>query len=192
MLDDGRLTDAKGRVVNFKNTIIIMTSNIGSQFISKMESIGFTNSSASGDYENVKGKVLDALKDQFRPEFLNRIDEIVLFDVLSKEAIREIVTIRTKVVADRLATKGIALELSNEALDFLAATGHDPHYGARPLNRLIQSKILNPVASFIIGSGAGKGDVVRVTVKNNDLVIETKKASKKVKSTVVSRGRKIA
>ncbi|MEI8130218.1 MAG: AAA family ATPase [bacterium] len=190
VLDDGRLTDAKGRVVNFKNTIIIMTSNIGSQFISKMESIGFTNSSATGDYENVKGKVLDALKDQFRPEFLNRIDEIVLFDVLSQEAIREIVTIRTKVVADRLATKGIALELSNEALDFLAATGHDPHYGARPLNRLIQSKILNPVASFIIGSGVGKGDVVRVTVKNNDLVIETKKASKKVKSTVVSRSRK--
>ncbi len=190
VLDDGRLTDAKGRVVNFKNTIIIMTSNIGSQFISKMESIGFTNNSASGDYENVKGKVLDALKEQFRPEFLNRIDEIVLFDVLSKEAIREIVTIRTKVVADRLATKGIALELSNEALDFLAATGHDPHYGARPLNRLIQSKILNPVASFIIGSGVGKGDVVRVTVKNNDLVIETKKASKKIKSTVVSRSHK--
>ncbi|MBP7805052.1 MAG: AAA family ATPase, partial [Candidatus Pacebacteria bacterium] len=103
VLDDGRLTDAKGRVVNFKNTIIIMTSNIGSQFIEKMESIGFTNNTASHDYENVKGKVLDALKEQFRPEFLNRVDEIALFDVLSKEAIREIVTLRTKVVVDRLA-----------------------------------------------------------------------------------------
>ncbi len=192
VLDDGRLTDAKGRVVNFKNTIIIMTSNIGSQFVEKMEAIGFTNNSAAGNYESMKGKVMDSLKDQFRPEFLNRIDEIVMFDVLSKEAIREIVTLRVKVVADRLATKGIALELSNEALDMLAATGHDPHYGARPLNRLIQTKILNPVASYIIGSGAGKGDVVRVTVKDGELAVETKKVAKKVKSTIATRGRKTA
>ena len=192
VLDDGRLTDAKGRVVNFKNTIIIMTSNIGSQFVEKMEAIGFTNNSAAGDYEGVKSKVLDALKDQFRPEFLNRIDEIVLFDVLSKEAIREIVTLRVKVVADRLAGKGIALDLTKEALDMLADAGHDPHYGARPLNRLIQSKILNPVASYIIGSGVGKGDVVRVVVKDGELSVETKKAAKKVKSTIVTRNKKTA
>ncbi len=192
VLDDGRLTDGKGRVVNFKNTVIIMTSNIGSQFIEKMESIGFTNATDVGNYENVKGKVLEALKDQFRPEFLNRVDEIVLFDVLSKESIRNIVNLRTKVVADRLATKGIALEITNEALDFMAAQGHDPHYGARPLNRLIQTKILNPVASFIISNNAGKGDTVRVTVKEGELVVEKKTAPKKVKSTVVTRNRKTA
>ena len=192
VLDEGRLTDGKGRVVNFKNTIIIMTSNIGSQFIEKMESIGFTNNSASTDYSNVKGKVLDALKEQFRPEFLNRVDEIVLFDVLSKEAIREIVTLRTKVVADRLAGKGIILDITQPALDFLAHDGYDPHYGARPLNRLIQSKILSPIASHIIASGVGKGDTVRVVVKNGDLAIETKKAGKKVKSSVITRKHKTA
>lgn len=188
VLDDGRLTDAKGRIVNFKNTIIIMTSNIGSQFIEKMESIGFSNSGSAGDYESVKGKVLDALKDQFRPEFLNRVDEIVTFDVLSKEAIRQIVTLRTKVVSDRLATKGITLELTPEALDHMAEQGHDPHYGARPLNRLIQTKILNPVASFIIGNSLQKGDVVRVTLsKEGELVVEAKKAARKVKSPLSTR-----
>jgi ATP-dependent Clp protease ATP-binding subunit ClpB len=155
VLDDGRLTDAKGRVVNFKNTVIIMTSNLGSQFIEKMESIGFTNNTAAGDYASVKGKVLDTLKESFRPEFLNRIDEIVLFDVLSPESIREIVTLRTKVVADRLALKGIALDIDKAALDYLAKAAHDPHYGARPLNRIIQNKILNQVASFIISNNLG-------------------------------------
>ncbi len=192
VLDDGRLTDGKGRVVNFKNTVIIMTSNIGSQFIEKMESIGFTNNSTIGDYESVKGKVLDALKEQFRPEFLNRVDEIVLFDVLSKESIRDIVTIRIKVVSDRLAAKGIALELSSEALDLLAKDGYDPHYGARPLNRLIQTKILNPVASFLISNNIGKGDTVRVSVKEGALIVEKKTAPKKVKSTISARSRKTA
>jgi len=193
VLDDGRLTDGKGRVVNFKNTIIIMTSNIGSQFIEKMEAIGFTNSTQAHDYESVKGKVLDALKEQFRPEFLNRVDEIVLFDVLSKEAVREIVTLRTKVVSDRLMGKGISLEITNDALDLLATTGYDPHYGARPLNRVIQSKILNPVASHIISNGLGKGDTVRVVVKEGEIAIETKRAGKKVKSTLgQSRSRKTA
>ncbi len=189
VLDDGRLTDGKGRVVNFKNTVIIMTSNIGSQFVEKMESIGFTNNTMTADYANVKDKVLDALKDHFRPEFLNRIDEIVLFDVLSKESIREIVNIRTGIVAKRLLTKGIILDITREALDLLAEQGHDPHYGARPLNRLIQNKILSPVASFIISNGVKKGDTVRVAVKNNDLAIETKRMGKKVKSPLSPRSR---
>ena len=195
VLDDGRLTDGKGRVVNFKNTVIIMTSNIGSQFVEKMESIGFSNNPAKIDYSNVKGKVLDALKDHFRPEFLNRIDEIVLFDVLSKESIREIVTIRTKIVTDRLLTKGITLDITQEALDLMAEKGYDPHYGARPLNRLIQSKILNPVASHIISNNISRGDSVKVVVKENELAIETIHAPKvkKVKSSsMVSRNKKIA
>ena len=192
VLDEGRLTDGKGRIVNFKNTIIIMTSNIGSQFIEKMESIGFSNNTAVHDYSNVKGKVFEALKEHFRPEFLNRIDETVLFDVLSPEAIREIVTLRVKVVSDRLAGKGIALEISDDALDLMGKEGHDPHYGARPLNRLIQSKILSPIASYIIGNGVGKGDTIRVTVKNGELAIETKKGHKKVKSTVMARTQKVS
>ena len=185
VIDDGRLTDGKGRVVNFKNTIIILTSNIGSQFIEKMEAIGFSNNSATQDYGRVKEKVLEALKDNFRPEFLNRLDEIVVFDVLSPEAIKEIVNLRIKVVVERLQAKGISFEISEEALALLAQEGYDPHYGARPLNRLIQNKILNPVASFIISNGVRKGDTVHVSVKNGELAIDTRKGrTGKIKSSI--------
>jgi ATP-dependent Clp protease ATP-binding subunit ClpA len=182
VIDEGRLTDGKGRVVNFKNTIIILTSNIGSQFVEKMESIGFSNNSKKVDYSNMKGKVLEALKDNFRPEFLNRLDEIIVFDVLSEEAIKEIVNLKIKVVIDRLFTKGIGFGINEEALSYLAKEGYDPHYGARPLNRLIQNKILNPVASYIIGNGVKKGDTIVVSVKGADLIIETKKG--KIKSSI--------
>jgi ATP-dependent Clp protease ATP-binding subunit ClpA len=182
VIDEGRLTDGKGRIVNFKNTIIILTSNIGSQFVEKMESIGFSNNSKKEDYSNMKDKVMEALKDNFRPEFLNRLDEIIVFDVLSEKAIREIVDLRIKVVASRLENKGIKFEITEDALSYLAKEGYNPHYGARPLNRLIQNKILNPVASHIISNGVKKGDTVYVSVKNNELLIETKKG--KVKSNI--------
>lgn len=182
VIDEGRLTDGKGRSVNFKNAIIILTSNIGSQFIERMESIGFSNNSANQDYNSVKDKVLGALKDHFRPEFLNRIDETIVFDVLSEEAIKEIVGLRIKVVQDRLKTKGVEFKISEEAMQYLAKEGYNPHYGARPLNRLIQNKILNPVASFIISNGVKKGDTVVVSVKNKELAIDTQKG--KIKSSV--------
>jgi ATP-dependent Clp protease ATP-binding subunit ClpB len=176
VIDEGRLTDGKGRIINFKNTIIILTSNIGSQFVEKLESIGFSNNSNKEDYSNMKNKIMEALKDHFRPEFLNRLDEIVVFDILSEEAILKIVSLRIKVVEDRLASKEIDLKISNEALSYLAKEGYNPHYGARPLNRLIQNKILNPVASYIISNGVKAGDTVVVLMKNNELVIETKKS----------------
>lgn len=185
VIDEGRLTDGKGRVVNFKNTIIILTSNIGSQFVEKMESIGFSNNSPKADYTNMKDKVTEALKDNFRPEFLNRLDEIIVFDILSPEAIKEIVNLRIQVVRDRLTAKGISFEISEEALSHLAKEGYDPHFGARPLNRLIQNKILNPVASFIISNGVKKGNTVYVSVKNGELLIETRKdRSSKIKSNI--------
>lgn len=182
VLDEGRMTDAKGRVVNFKNSIIIMTSNIGSHLIEKMESIGFTNNTTIDDYKATKEKVLASLKDHFRPEFLNRLDEIIVFDVLSPDVIRHIVDIKIQVIRDRLLAKDIVLDISNEALDYLAKEGYNPHYGARPLNRLIQDKILNPVASFIIGKGVTKGDVVSANIKNGELSIEMKK--NKIKSNL--------
>jgi ATP-dependent Clp protease ATP-binding subunit ClpB len=182
VIDEGRLTDGKGRVVNFKNAIIILTSNIGSQFVEKMESIGFTNNTSKEDYGLMKEKVMEALKENFRPEFINRIDEIIVFDILSESAIKEIVNLRMQVVRDRLLSKNIGLEISEEALNYLAKEGYNPHYGARPLNRLIQNKILNPVASYIISSGVKKNDTVFVSVKNNELSIETKRA--KVKSNI--------
>jgi len=175
VLDEGRLTDAKGRVVNFKNSIIILTSNIGSQFIDKMESFGFTNNSKAEEYNQTKEKVLGTLKDHFRPEFLNRLDDTIVFDILSEEVIRKIVDIKIKIVRDRLLTKGISLDISSDALSYLAKEGYDPHYGARPLTRLIQDKILNPVANFIIEKGIKKGDTVYVSMKEGEVYVEMRK-----------------
>jgi len=184
VLDEGRLTDNKGRIINFKNTVIVMTSNIGSQFIDKMETFGFSIKNATQDYNETKDKVLASLKDYFRPEFLNRVDEIVLFDVLSIDAIREIVKLRTTAVKERLMTKEINLEITEAAYETLAKNGYDPHYGARPLNRMIQSKILNPIASFIIGSSVKAGDTIYVDVKDDEFVIDTKKKKGKIKSNI--------
>jgi ATP-dependent Clp protease ATP-binding subunit ClpB len=190
VLDEGRLTDAKGRVVNFKNTIIILTSNIGSQFIEKMETLGFTNKSKVDEYTQTKEKVLESLKDYFRPEFLNRLDDTIVFDILSLDAIRHIVDLKVKVVVDRLKAKEIGFEISSDALTYLAKEGYNPHYGARPLGRLIQDKILNPVATFIIGKGVKKGDIVNVTIKDKEIVVEMKKG-KSLKSDVFLKKNKV-
>jgi ATP-dependent Clp protease ATP-binding subunit ClpB len=176
VLDNGRLTDSKGRTVNFKNTVIIMTSNIGAHYIEKMERIGFNRESTEKeDYQDVKGKVMANLKDYFRPEFLNRVDDIIIFDVLSPEAIEEIVRIQVGVAKERLFQKEINLEVSPDVLKYLAKEGFNPHYGARPLKRLIQDKILNPVASLIIGQGIMKGGSVNVGLKGEEFTFDVKK-----------------
>ena len=163
VLDNGRLTDSKGRMVNFKNTIIIMTSNIGAQYIDRMQKIGFTASKSDQEnYNETKDKVQEALKEHFRPEFLNRLDEILIFDILSPESIRKIVEIELEKVKARLLDKEIRLEFSEAAIQYLAKEGYDPHYGARPLKRLIQNKILNQVASLIIDQGVLRGGLVSV------------------------------
>ncbi len=187
VLDEGVLTDAKGRKVNFKNTIIVLTSNIGSQFIEKMEALGFSNANEKQNYENTKDKVLSSLKDFFRPEFLNRLDEVIVFDVLSEEVIRQIVSIRIQALAERLSGKGLELELTDKALSYLAREGYNPHYGARPLNRLIQTKILNPIATHLISNDAKKGESVLVDEKNGELVVETKKLRKSPLKNIVSK-----
>jgi len=167
VLDNGRLTDAKGRVVNFKNTIIILTSNIGAQYIDKMERIGFSTSDdvKKDDYVQAKDKVLDSLKDYFRPEFLNRLDDILVFDILSEQSIQKIVGLQVELVKERLALKEITLEVSPAVLAFLAKEGYNPQYGARPLKRLIQNKILTPVASLMISQGVLKGGSINVDIK---------------------------
>lgn len=171
VLDNGRLTDSKGRVVNFKNTIIILTSNIGSEFVTKMAGIGFTNSDSKEAYAETKQKIRERLKEHFRPEFLNRLDEIIIFDSLPADVIRNIVRIQIDSVKDRLLQKGIKLVVSETAADYLAKEGYSPEYGARPLRRLIQNKILNPVAEVLIGKKISAGGVVSVTVKNGELAV---------------------
>jgi ATP-dependent Clp protease ATP-binding subunit ClpB len=183
VLDNGRLTDSKGRTVNFKNTIIIMTSNIGAQYIDKMKNIGFsTSNDDSQSYDDVKEKVMESLKDYFRPEFLNRLDEIILFDVLKPEAIRKIVDIEVKKVQARLTEKEITLELKDPVYEYLAKEGYNPQYGARPLRRLIQTKVLTPLASMMITEGIKSGARVVIDMdKNNEMKFEIKSAGHKSK-----------
>lgn len=180
VLDDGRLTDGKGRVINFKNTVIILTSNLGSNLIQKMESFGFSNKEATEEYELTKDKVMGALRDFFKPEFLNRLDDVIVFDILNEEAIRQIVDLKIKIIEKRLLEKGILIDITNESLDLLSKEGYDPHFGARPLSRLIQEKILNPIAMLIITKGIKKGDTVSVFVKNKEIAVENKKKKKVV------------
>ncbi|OGG75315.1 ATP-dependent chaperone ClpB [Candidatus Kaiserbacteria bacterium RIFCSPLOWO2_01_FULL_54_22] len=165
VLDNGRLTDAKGRAVNFKNCVIIMTSNIGSEHIDKMSGLGFASGLSRTEnerYEQVKEKVMGSLKEFFRPEFLNRLDEIILFNILSTDAIRKIVLMQTDLVAKRLEEKHIKLALSSAAIEHLAKEGYNPQYGARPLKRLIQTKILTPIANMMVARGVLEGGSVAV------------------------------
>ncbi len=180
VLDEGRLTDGKGRVVNFKNTIIIMTSNLGSQYIQKMETMGFSTNTEKEDYEAVKDKVNQSLKDFFRPEFLNRLDDVIIFDILSQESIKKIVGIRLEKSLERLKEKGIEVSISEDAMEYLAKEGYNPNYGARPLNRIIQTKILSPVASMLINGTLLKGDTIEISMKKDVLSIENKRVSKRV------------
>ena len=176
VLDNGKLTDSKGRSVNFRNTVVILTSNIGSRYIDKMEKIGFASGeSEKTNYDNAKSKVMESLKDHFRPEFLNRLDEIVIFDILSKEAIAEIVKIQVDLVKERLLQKEIKMTLSPAVVEHISKEGYNPQYGARPLKRLIQSKILTPVASLMVSKGISKGGSIHVDFKNDEFTFGVKK-----------------
>lgn len=179
VLDNGHLTDSKGRRVNFRNTIIIMTSNVGAQHIDNMEKIGFAlNASDAHNYAMAKERVEQALKESFRPEFLNRVDEIIIFNILSPEAIREIVTIQVREVVARLAAKDITLNITEPVYAYLAKTGYNPHYGARPLRRLIQDKILTKLASLMISRGVRDGGTVTVDMNGEEFIFEVKKQTR--------------
>jgi ATP-dependent Clp protease ATP-binding subunit ClpB len=129
-------------------------------------------------YDEVKGKVMESLRDYFRPEFLNRVDDIILFDILSKEAIEKIVAIQMQVVVDRLHSKDINLAVSSEVFAYLAKEGYNPQYGARPLKRLIQTKILTHVASLMISQGITKGGTINVSMKDGQIAISASKKKK--------------
>ncbi|MBS1556201.1 MAG: ATP-dependent chaperone ClpB [Bacteroidetes bacterium] len=165
VLDDGRLTDNKGRVANFKNTIVIMTTNIGSTLIQEnFEKINDTNYFEV--LESTKEQVLDVLKKSVRPEFINRIDEIIMFRPLSKNDIRKITEIQFKNIQQRLMDSGVKLEISKEALDRLAKLGFDPQFGARPLKRVMQREILNELSKQILSGKVNKDSIIYVELKN--------------------------
>ncbi|MBI2411265.1 MAG: ATP-dependent chaperone ClpB [Candidatus Kerfeldbacteria bacterium] len=182
VLDDGRITDAKGRKINFKNTIIIMTSNIGSQRIQEYAqrhgSMGFRAESekkAEAMEEDMRTDVMRLLQDSFKPEFLNRVDEIIIFHALSKKNIEQIVNIQLDRVVKRLLEKKIQLEFSDAAKEYVAEKGYDLVYGARPLKRVIQTDILDPLALQIVSGKSREGSRVVVDVKKGKIVLNTKK-----------------
>ncbi len=189
VLDNGQLTDGKGRTVNFRNTIVVLTSNIGSEFIDKMEKIGFSvgdeDNKKAAAYNDAKGKVMESLKDYFRPEFLNRLDEIIVFDTLERETLEKIIDIQLGIVEKRLAEKDIKLRLSPKALDAVIKEGYDPEYGARPLKRAIQSHILNPLASEIIKAGTKAKGQFLVDYKDGDFTYDLKLIKNSKKETEV-------
>jgi ATP-dependent Clp protease ATP-binding subunit ClpB len=182
VLDSGHLTDSKGRKVNFKNTIIVLTSNVGGEFIDRLAHIGFGKAGATDAtrYEETKERVMDALKEHFRPEFLNRLDDIIVFDVLAKEALAKIVDTQVEEVVKRLNQKRIAITIQPEVKAWLAEKGYNPQYGARPLRRTIQDKILTPLASLMVTQGVMEGASVTVSIKNDVPYFDVKKKASRV------------
>ncbi len=179
ILDDGRLTDSQGRVVDFRNTVIIMTSNIGGRMITEPKRLGFiVNEDASKSYEEMKNNVMGELKKSFRPEFLNRVDDIIVFHPLDEENIRNIVGIMLQVLIKRLSQNGIKLEVSDEAKGHLAKKGYDPVFGARPLRRSIQSMVEDQLAEKMLDGSVKPGDSVNVTLVDDKLEFEVKKPGK--------------
>ena len=167
VLDDGRLTDGQGRTVDFRNTIIVMTSNLGSHVIQEM--------AGEEHYDEMKAAVMEILGEHFRPEFLNRVDDIIVFHPLEREQIRQIAELQVRIVAGRLEGNGMGLELTTEALDFLGNVGYDPVYGARPLKRALQQYLENPLAEKILNGTFGPGDTIHVDVADGKLVFSARR-----------------
>jgi len=161
VLDDGRLTDGQGRTVDFRNTVIVMTSNLGSHLIQEM--------AHTGDYEAMKTAVMEVVGTHFRPEFINRVDDTVVFHPLAREQIRRIAEIQLSFLRSRLQERDMGLEISTEALDRIGEAGFDPVYGARPLKRTIQHQIEDPLAQKILSGEFGPGDIIKIDISGEDL-----------------------
>ena len=178
VLDDGFLTDSKGRKVDFKNTIVIMTSNLGSRSLFETKEVGFTADNSS-QIEMRKDRVRQALKQFFRPEFLNRIDETIIFDELDQKQLRQIVTLLTRKLINRLNKQGVQLKISRAALDKIAKDGYNPEMGARPLRRAIQKDIEDEIASMLIKGDLKEGDLLKIGCNHNKLKFDIVKANDK-------------
>ncbi|KKU15052.1 MAG: ATP-dependent chaperone ClpB [Parcubacteria group bacterium GW2011_GWB1_45_9] len=176
VLDNGRLTDGKGRAVNFRNTIIVMTSNVGSAYLRKMSAVGFALSESDeelgGPASGWKDKIFESLRERFRPEFLNRVDEIILFNPLSRTVIEKIVMVQLEELKNRLAEKGIKAQFDRSAVKYIVDNGFDPEYGARPIKRTIQKIILNKLADKIIKGELKDGGRVKIGFQKSELVVK--------------------
>ena len=172
VLDDGRLTDGQGRTVDFRNTVIVMTSNLGSQMIQDMSDDSGDSADSPESYTRMKAAVMGVVQNHFRPEFINRLDDIVVFHSLNKQQIRDIAKVQLHGLDKRLAERGLAMELSDSALTLLADVGFDPVYGARPLKRAIQQQLENPLATKILSGEFNSGETIHVDADGGHLVFK--------------------
>ena len=171
ILEDGRLTDGQGRVVDFKNTVLVMTSNAGAHKLKKQRTMGFGSSACQDEktYEAMKENIMDEVKETFRPEFLNRVDEIIVFHPLEQEHIRQIAALMLRQLGDRLAERGMKLEFDDSAVNLLAEAGYDLQYGARPLRRAIQRKVEDALSEEILSGRIRMGQPVFISAKDGEL-----------------------
>ncbi|MBI1976459.1 MAG: AAA family ATPase, partial [Candidatus Omnitrophica bacterium] len=172
VLEEGRLTDSLGRKVDFRNTVLIMTSNVGAELLKKHGSLGFTSQSKEYNYEQMKNQLMDEVRRTFKPEFLNRIDETIVFRSLTREDLYKILEIELSYLKKRLKDQNVEIELAQKAKDFLISKGFDETYGARPIKRTLQRYIEDRVAEEIIGGKIPKGTCVKVICKDDDLIFE--------------------
>ena len=162
VLEDGRLTDGQGRTVDFRNTVVVMTSNLGSDLIQRM--------AGEGDYDAMKDAVMEVVGQHFRPEFINRVDETVVFHPLARDQLKGIAAIQLDYLRQRLVDRDMGLRLSDKALEKLVEAGFDPVYGARPLKRAIQQQLENPLAQALLKGEFGPGDTIEVDVAGSEMV----------------------
>ncbi|MED3647637.1 ATP-dependent protease ATP-binding subunit ClpC [Halalkalibacterium halodurans] len=177
VLEDGRLTDSKGRTVDFRNTAVIMTSNVGASTLRKNKFLGFTTDSEGSEYKDMKDKVMTELKNSFRPEFLNRIDEIIVFHSLEKKHVREIITLMADQLKKRLEEQGVSFELTEAAKDKITDLGYDPEYGARPLRRALQREVEDRLSEELLKGTIQKGQRAIIDVENGELVVHSKEGA---------------
>jgi ATP-dependent Clp protease ATP-binding subunit ClpC len=183
ILDDGRMTDGQGNVVDFRNTVLIMTSNLGTEYVRKGGTLGFLQRAADDEEREAHDKIEKALKGTFRPEFLNRIDEIIMFSPLTIPQMEQIVDLQMKEIQERLSEFGVRVELTAAGRKWLAKTGYDPDFGARPLRRALQKYVESPLSVDLLGGSVPSGSAVVVDVKDDDSGVQFKVKEAKVKKS---------
>jgi ATP-dependent Clp protease ATP-binding subunit ClpC len=173
IMEEGHLTDSYGRKVDFKNTIVIMTSNIGAEVIKNQTTLGFARQAPEVTFERMREELMREVEKHFRPEFLNRLDEVIVFHPLSRADLRQIVEIEVRHVAERLEQRHVSLALTDEAKEFLIDNGFNPEFGARPLRRAVQRLLEDPLSEEVLRGGFTEGTTLRVTVHEGHLRFET-------------------
>jgi len=177
ILEDGKLTDNMGRIINFRNTIILMTSNVGSEVIKRQSTLGFAPITDEGTYEKMRDRTLDDVKKTFRPEFLNRLDDIIVFRPFTKPDLITILNLEVEKVLERLRRKSLHLELDDKAKEFLVEKGYNPDFGARPMRRAVERFLEDPLAEEILKGVLHEGDPILVSADKDKLVFNQKPAT---------------